>query len=90
MEVQRLSRCLLGILLFSVVGCSAVQHEEEPIITTTPMVDKLISITPPKRKVPIAVYKFGDLTGQRKPNDSLALLSSAVTQGGHVWLIQAL
>ena len=83
MVVQRLSLYLLGILLFSVVGCSAVQHEEEPIITTTPMVDKLKSITPPKRKVPIAVYNFGDKTGQRKPSDSLALLSTAVTQGGN-------
>ena len=90
MVVQRLSLYLLGILLFSVVGCSAVQHEEEPIITTTPMVDKLKSITPPKRKVPIAVYNFGDKTGQRKPSDSLALLSTAVTQGAAVWLIQAL
>ena len=90
MEVQRLSRFLLGILLFSIVGCTAVQEQEEPVITTTPMVDKLIMLPPPERKVTIAVYKFGDLTGQRKPSDSLALLSTAVTQGAHVWLIQAL
>ena len=44
----------------------------------------------PVRKVPIAVYKFSDMTGQRKASSSLALLSSAVTQGGHIWLIQAL
>ena len=90
MVVQRLSRFLLGILLFSVVGCTAVQHEEEPVITTAPMVDSLAKIKPPKRKVTIAVYKFGDLTGQRKPSDALALLSTAVTQGADVWLIQAL
>lgn len=90
MVVQRLSRFLLGILLFSVVGCSIVQTEEEPIITTTPMVDELGEITAPKRKVTIAVYQFGDKTGQRKPSDSLALLSTAVTQGADVWLIQAL
>ena len=90
MVVQRLSRFLLGILLFSVVGCTAVQHEEEPIVTTTPMVDSLAKVTPPVRKVTVAVYKFGDLTGQRKPSDSLALLSTAVTQGADVWLIQAL
>ena len=41
MEVQRLSRFLLGILLFSIVGCTAVQEFEEPVVTTTPMVDKL-------------------------------------------------
>jgi len=45
---------------------------------------------PPERKVPIAVYKFADVTGQRKPGTNLALLSSAVTQGGDIWLLQAL
>ena len=41
-------------------------------------------------KVPIAVYSFTDLTGQRKPSESMALISTAVTQGGHIWLIQSL
>ena len=54
------------------------------------MVDELYNITPPERKVPVAVYKFNDVTGQRKSSSSLALLSSAVTQGGDIWLIQAL
>jgi curli production assembly/transport component CsgG len=36
------------------------------------------------------VYKFNDVTGQRKSHTNLALLSSAVTQGGDIWLIQAL
>ena len=90
MGVQLLSRFLLGILLFSIVGCAGVQEIEEPVTTTAPLVDQLKNLPPPERKVTIAVYKFGDLTGQRKPSDSLALLSSAVTQGGHVWLIQAL
>ena len=38
----------------------------------------------------IAVYSFSDKTGQRKPSENLALLSTAVTQGAEVWLIQAL
>lgn len=41
-------------------------------------------------RIPIAVYKFGDLTGQRKPSANYASLSSAVTQGGEVFLIKAL
>lgn len=40
--------------------------------------------------IPIAVYKFADLTGQRKPNDKFATFSSAVTQGAEVLLIKAL
>ena len=90
MEAQRLSPFLLGILLFSIIGCTAVQHHDEAVITTSPMVDKLKVLPPPIKKVTIAVYRFGDLTGQRKSSNTLALLSTAVTQGAHIWLIQAL
>lgn len=40
--------------------------------------------------IAIAVYNFSDKTGQRKPNDTVAVLSSAVTQGAEVFLIKAL
>ena len=89
MEVQRLSRFLSTILLFSVIGCTAVPIEE-PVISSAPLVDQVKTLTPPVQKVPIAVYQFGDLTGQRKPSETLASLSTAVTQGAHVMLIQAL
>lgn len=42
------------------------------------------------RKITIAVYGFQDKTGQRKPADMIANLSSAVTQGSEVWVIKAL
>ena len=89
MVVQLLSRLLLGILLFSIIGCQTVP-EEGPKISSAPLVDQLNTLSPPVRKVTIAVYKFGDLTGQRKSSETLALLSTAVTQGADVWLIQAL
>jgi curli production assembly/transport component CsgG len=38
----------------------------------------------------IGVYSFTDKTGQRKPSDGAASLSSAVTQGAEVWVIDAL
>lgn len=40
--------------------------------------------------IPIAVYRFPDMTGQRKPATNFASLSSAVTQGAEVFLIKAL
>jgi curli production assembly/transport component CsgG len=40
--------------------------------------------------IPVAVYKFSDMSGQRKPSSNYASLSSAVTQGGEVILIKAL
>ena len=42
------------------------------------------------KKMTIAVYNFTDKTGQRKPSDGASNLSSAVTQGGEVWVIKAL
>jgi curli production assembly/transport component CsgG len=38
----------------------------------------------------VAVYSFVDKTGQRKPNDKIAQISTAVTQGSDVWVIDAL
>ena len=52
---------------------------------------KLITIRPPTRgPIVVAVYKFLDRTGQRKSKDNIASLSSAVTQGADVIVIQAL
>ncbi len=42
------------------------------------------------KKITVAVYNFLDKTGQRKPADKIANLSSAVTQGAEVWVINAL
>ena len=87
MVVRLLSLYLLATLLSS---CASIQPQDAPAPSTAPLVDELYNITPPERKVPVAVYKFNDVTGQRKSSSSLALLSSAVTQGGDIWLIQAL
>jgi len=53
-------------------------------------VNNLENIRPPERKVEVAIYAFGDQTGQRKPADNLASLSTAITQGAGTWLVQAL
>jgi curli production assembly/transport component CsgG len=48
-------------------------------------------IKPPKGgKVIVSVYNFKDQTGQRKPNDKLAVFSSAVTQAPDAYLVKAL
>ncbi len=75
-------------------GCTSVPPEVVPInnppvlqvsptsIEDTPELDG--------KKMTIAVYNFTDKTGQRKPSDGASNLSSAVTQGGEVWVIKAL
>ena len=90
MEVRQLLQFLLVILLFSIGGCTTIEQLEVPISTSAPMVNKLQNFAPPERKVEIAVYQFVDQTGQRKPSENLASLSTAVTQGAGTWLVQAL
>jgi curli production assembly/transport component CsgG len=45
---------------------------------------------PDQNKIVLAVYQFGDLTGQQKPNDAFSEMSKAVTQGASNLLIKAL
>jgi len=75
-------------------GCAATMSNtewSEPIKATTPLVNKLESLPVlDGPKITIAVYSFLDKTGQRKPNDKFSQLSSAVTQGSEVWVINAL
>jgi len=81
---------LLTIFSFSILlGCVAVPLEL-PTSTTEILYKPLEEIAPPERKVPIAVYSFLDRTGQRKPSQNMALISTAVTQGAEIWMIQAL
>jgi len=88
---------LLILAALSISGCVSREAPEvavpnvmpEPITKTR--VDELVNITGPAGEpIVISVYNFGDKTGQRKPNDKIATLSSAVTQGAEVFLIKAL
>ena len=68
-------------------------NPEEPTTVTTPVVKPLVEINKPASpEAPfyVAVYQFSDKTGQRRPSEMVAHLSSAVTQGGETWLIKAL
>ena len=86
----KLLLCLLTISSFSILfGCTAIPHDP-PTSTTELLYDKLEEVSSPVQKVPIAVYSFTDMTGQRKPGDGVALISTAVSRGAHVWLLQSL
>jgi len=89
MVVKRLLY-LLTISSFSILfGCIAIPIDP-PTSTNEPLYHKLEKVAPPVQRVPIAVYSFTDMTGQRKPGDGTALISMAVTQGAHVWFLQSL
>ncbi len=73
-------------------GCATVHYEQERqpalVIPRVEILKTLPELDGPS--IPVAVYGFGDKTGQMKPNDRLALFSKAVTQGAEVFLIKAL
>lgn len=87
-----------GLLVASCAGkeITSARHIEPQVdspevIKTSKRFNELVNLSPVDGpKVPIAVYKFADLTGQRKPMQNYASFSSAVTQGGEVLLIKAL
>ena len=88
--VVKLLLYLLTISSFSILfGCTAIPHDP-PTSTSELLYEKLEEVSSPVQRVPIAVYSFIDMTGQRKPGDGVALISTAVTQGAHVWLLQSL
>ena len=90
---------LLGILV-AVTGCSSTTMQQSlaikadagpPRIQPAPLAERMLQVPElDGDKMTIAVYSFQDKTGQRKPADNIANLSSAVTQGSEVWVIKAL
>jgi curli production assembly/transport component CsgG len=64
----------------------------EPKVEQSSFLTKEKNQLPPPANgpIPVAVYSFRDMTGQRKSQPLIASLSSAVTQGGESYLIKAL
>ena len=91
---------VFSIMAMILAGCSTtIPYEARVPEKATPMptiikkstYNELTSLPPPGGPpITIAMYGFNDKTGQRKENDKFSVLSSAVTQGGEVFLIKAL
>jgi curli production assembly/transport component CsgG len=84
---------LLGLLS----GCAMTQNERmgsSPKPTKMPvMMQKEFDAIPGPvggQPITVALYSFGDKTGQRRPQANVASLSTAVTQGSETFLIKAL
>lgn len=65
---------------------------DDPVIEQSKMLEKDTWTVPAPQggPIPVAVYAFRDLTGQRKAVSNVASLSSAVTQGADAFLVKAL
>ena len=80
-----------------ITGCASTKQTttfkgDMPYVEGTPTNDLLRAIPPldGQPKITIAVYRFTDLTGQRKPSTKFSQLSTAVTQGSDTFVISAL
>lgn len=85
---------LLSFALF-LSGCAVTQKlgmvDYEPKVAEVKLQKEFDNLPAPDgKKVVVAVYSFQDKTGQRRPTANIASLSTAVTQGGEVFLIKAL
>jgi len=88
-------KLIAATLCVALAGCAQMGNEiypvEEPKVQISPLGNGLKQFHELDGKImTIAVYSFTDKTGQRKPSDAASSLSSAVTQGGEVWVIKAL
>lgn len=85
---------LIGLLFLT--GCMSIEEQaseiiQEPRVQNNPMIVELANVPAPAGPtMTIGVYSFTDKTGQRAPADNFSSLSSAVTQGAEVWVIDAL
>ena len=91
-------KILITLLIgFILTGCQTTNNYEvykgkSPYIEGTSTKDRLIALPDldGQPKITIAVYRFTDQTGQRKPSTKFSQLSTAVTQGGSLFIVDAL
>jgi curli production assembly/transport component CsgG len=91
-------KIITSILLASILaGCAVSQNNRmgtspKPANMPVMMQKEFDAVKPPTNMQPItvAVYAFTDKTGQRRPQQNIASLSTAVTQGSETFLIKAL
>ena len=84
---------LVMAAILTLSGCASVVNipePEMPVLVRNTNTEFHNLPAPLTGKLVAAVYGFTDKTGQRKPSDKMANISTAVTQGSEVWLIKAL
>ncbi len=81
-------------LALALAGCgtlgNAVRSFDDPKVTRPTLKIESTLKEPQSGSIPVAVYNFRDMTGQRKASQTVASLSSAVTQGADAYLVKSL
>ena len=87
---------LISMAIAVIAGCSTVRPmgkveiSDQPVEVKTMVKEFNTLPAPDGAPITVAVYGFKDLTGQRKPSQTLSLFSTAVTQGAETYLIKTL
>ena len=84
-----INKLLIPILAILLSGCASLASMP-PKVSQVAYKPMMKVEEPENGKIVLAVYQFGDLTGQQKPNDNFGEMSKAVTQGASNLLIKAL
>jgi len=83
------SRTTTTNILVNIVVSKAKCFSGDAILEK-PVTKAIQNLPLPARTPVVAIYKFEDLTGQRKSRDGIADFSSAITQAPEAYLIRAL
>lgn len=82
------------LVALSLTGCgtlgNAIRDFDDPVVTSPKLANEEKLKDPAEGQIPVAVYAFRDMTGQRKASQMIASLSSAVTQGADSYLVKSL
>lgn len=87
---------LAALLIMSLSACNTIRPMMDPVspeaATVTGITEREINTisAPSGPPITVAVYAFKDLTGQRKPSNTMSLFSTAVTQGAESYLLRSL
>lgn len=78
----------------ALTGCgtigNALRVMPEPEVIAPRLKNEPVLQEPAGGPIAVAVYNFRDMTGQRKSSQTIATLSSAVTQGADAYLVKSL
>lgn len=92
--MRSIFKLTLLLSALSLAGCgtlgNAIRDFDDPVVTSPKLAKEETLKEPADGQIPVAVYAFRDMTGQRKASQLIASLSSAVTQGADSYLVKSL
>lgn len=94
--MRKIKLSIISLAVVALSGCAAVRPMIDAEVVDPPKVSETINAdftdvpAPAGPPVTVAVYAFKDMTGQRKPSNTLSTFSTAVTQGAEAYLIKSL